>query len=194
MIKKIPKIYQLKVSLDHSKPPIWRRLLVSEETELDELHHIIQIAMGWMNAHLHHFIVDNTYYGMDMSDFGMGISSSDQLENGVQLRKIAPKEKSKFYYEYDFGDSWLHTILVEKILPPNPEQSLPQCIKGKRACPPEDVGGIYGYYEFLEAIKDSKHPNHEMFMDWVDGETIDPESFDLNAVNAELEKFVKNTG
>jgi hypothetical protein len=103
----------------------------------------------------------------------------------VKLGKSITAEGEKFAYEYDFGDFWEHDILIEKILPPDPKQKLPVCIKGKRACPPEDVGGVWGYDTFLEAIKDPQHPEHEMYTEWIDGE-FDPEAFDLDAINSAL--------
>ncbi|HRV94457.1 MAG TPA: plasmid pRiA4b ORF-3 family protein, partial [Anaerolineae bacterium] len=105
-----------------------------------------------------------------------------------RLNQIAPGEKTKFVYEYDFGDSWEHVILVEKILPPEPGVHYPRCIKGKRAGPPEDVGGIWGYEDFLEAIKDPKHPQHEAMLEWA-GDDFDPEAFDMSGVNEALEKL-----
>jgi len=102
----------------------------------------------------------------------------------VRLNQIADAG-AKFVYEYDFGDSWEHILLVEKVLPMEPDQQYPVCIKGKRACPPEDVGGVWGYYGFLEAIQDPDHPEHEDYLEWI-GEDFDPEAFDLDAVNAAL--------
>jgi len=174
-------VYQIKVMLEDSHPPIWRRLLVPDDITLADLHDIIQVAMGWENYHLHQFIVKGEYYGEPHPDYGFEMHD----ERKVTLRQIAPREGFKFRYEYDFGDSWLHQILVEKILPPEPGQFYPLCIKGKRACPPEDVGGIWGYYNFLEAIQDPDHPEHEDCLEWIGGE-FDPEAFDLEAVNQGL--------
>ncbi len=178
-------VYQIKVTLKHSKPPIWRRIQVRGNTKLSKLHLILQQVMGWDNYHLHQFIVGgNTYYGEPNPDFdGWGLDMRD--EKRVTLNQIAPRAKSKFIYEYDFGDSWEHIMLVEKILPPEKGAHYPRCIKGKRACPPEDVGGVWGYDDFVEAIKDPKHPEHSGMLDWVGGK-FDPEEFDLDAVNEAL--------
>jgi hypothetical protein len=108
-----------------------------------------------------------------------------QDERKFKLNQIAPREKHKFIYEYDFGDSWEHVILVEKILSPEPGATYPECVKGRRARPPEDVGGIWGYADFLEAIRDPTHPEHESYVEWIGGE-FDPEAFDLDEVNAAL--------
>jgi hypothetical protein len=177
-------IYQIKVTLRDSKPPIWRRVQVPGDVRLDQLHRILQIVMGWTDYHLHQFIVGGEYYGEPDPDYeSWGTEMRD--ETRVRLEQIAPGEKSRFVYEYDFGDGWDHTLLVEKILPPEPGVDYPRCIKGKRACPPEDVGGIWGYYGFLETIADPDAPEHDDLLEWVGGE-FDPEYFDLDEINAEL--------
>lgn len=176
-------IYQIKVTLEDSKPPIWRRLLVRSDITLADLHSIIQAAMGWGSYHLHQFIVGGTYFGEPHPDYADFIDMQDHRL--VTLREVAARERAKFRYEYDFGDDWLHQVLVEKILPPEPGQTYPMCIKGRRACPPEDVGGIWGYEEFLEAIRDPDHPEHQDYLEWVGGE-FDPAAFDLDAVNRAL--------
>ena len=175
------KIYQLKVTLRGSKPPIWRRLLVSSKLTLFDLHKIIQIAMGWTNSHLHQFIIAGKYYSIPSEyDWGPVID-----ERKYRLGEIAPSEQSKFIYEYDFGDSWQHEILVEKILAIDPKAKYPYCLKGKRACPPDDVGGVSGFAEFLEAIKDPQHEEHETYVEWWGGQ-YDPEALDLDDVNQGL--------
>jgi hypothetical protein len=179
-------IYQLKITLLHSRPPIWRRVLVPGHFTLHKLHLVIQLAMGWEGGHLHHFLVDGQYYscpyqGSDEEDTG------DADSRRVTLAQIAPREKRKFVYEYDFGDSWEHEILVEKILPPEPGAKYPQCVKGKGACPPEDVGGVWGYANFLEAIHNPEHEEHEMYLEWIGGE-FDPEAFDLERANLALKR------
>lgn len=179
-------IYQLKVTLTDSKPPIWRRIQVPADITLSKLHHILQTAMGWSDSHLHQFIVGDTFYGVPDPDAAPDMETKN--ESRVKLSKIAPAEKSRFVYEYDFGDSWEHAILVEKILPAAEGVQYPLCLTGKRACPPEDVGGVWGYDEFLEAIKDPKHPDHEEMLEWAD-EGFDPEAFDLDAINKALRKM-----
>jgi hypothetical protein len=176
-------IYQLKITLRGSKPPIWRRVLVPGKLSLYKLHRVIQTAMGWQNDHLHQFITDDEYYSIpDEEGFEPALD-----ERRYSLSRIAPEEKMKFVYEYDFGDGWEHTIVVEKILPPEPGAKYPRCIAGKRACPPEDVGGVCGYEAFLEAIRDPKHKEHEMFLEWIGGD-FDPEVFDLEATDRALKR------
>ena len=172
-------VYQIKITLKDSKPPIWRRIQVAGNTSLHELHNIIQSVMGWEGHHLYQFIVNGTYYGRPDSEF-------DIIDDKkVRLDQLLSAVKDKFYYEYDFGDSWYHTILLEKVLLPEPGAYYPVCIKGKRACPPEDCGGIWGYSDLLQAIKDPAHEEHDEMLEWL-GETFDPEVFDLDQINPEL--------
>jgi hypothetical protein len=173
-------IYQIKVTLDGSSPPIWRRLLVPSKVTLGDLHYIIQIAMGWTDSHLHQFLVGEKTYGVPHPDMDWTLD-----EDRVKLAQVAPGEKSKFHYEYDFGDSWSHTILVEKTLPPEPGKPYPICIKGKGNCPPEDCGGIWGYADFVDAMADPNHPEHEDLKEWYGGD-FDPDAFDLDEVNRSL--------
>jgi hypothetical protein len=180
-------VYQLKVTLCDSKPPIWRRVLVPGNITLGKLHYVIQIVMGWADHHLHQFIVGELYYSDPSFELGM-YSDRVYSEHHIKLMRLVPGEKFKFRYEYDFGDGWLHDILVEKILPPDPTQELPVCVKGVRACPPEDVGGIWGYYTFLEALQNPDHPAHDRYARWFGGKW-DAEAFDLNAVNERLRAF-----
>ena len=177
-------VYQLKISLDDVRPPIWRRVLTPASISLAKLHQLIQLAMGWHNSHLHAFQVGMTTYGDPHPDL------DDWMENqrGVTLAQIAPTEKSKVRYEYDFGDGWVHTLLVEKILPSEEGQTYPRCLTGRRACPPEDCGGPWGYADFLEALTDPEHEQHTQLVEWI-GEDFDPAAFDLDTVNAKLKKI-----
>ena len=179
-------IYQLKVTLNDSKPPIWRRILVPDSISLHQLHTILQIVMGWTNSHLHQFIIDDEYYGEpDEED---GYSEELKNEKRYRLNQFVARKGFKFIYEYDFGDSWEHTVHVEAILPVQKGAQYPVCLKGKRACPPEDVGGVWGYEELLEAVSNSKHPEHEEMLEWFD-EDFDPEFFDIEDVNLGLRQY-----
>jgi len=177
-------IYQLKITLRGSKPPIWRRVQVPGEITLYKLHQIIQVAMGWMDEHLHQFTIGGINYGEPAPEWGMEVKS----ERRAHLHQVAPAEKARLTYEYDFGDSWYHEILVEKIVPPEPGVQYPTCVTGKRAGPPEDVGGVWGYEGFLEAIRDPRHPEHDEYLEWV-GDEFDPEAFDCAEVNAALQQL-----
>lgn len=182
MAKSPGKIYQLKVNLQGAKPPIWRRLLIVNSVPLPLFHNVLQIVMGWMDSHLHQFMAGGNYYAQPdpYDDFSESLD-----ENRYKLSQLLKKEKDWLIYEYDFGDSWQHKITLEKILPFDPEAILPQCIKGKGACPPEDVGGIWGFAEFLQAMADPTHPEHADYKDWFDGE-FDPQAFDIDEINQRL--------
>ena len=182
--KSLQKIYQIKVTLTGSKPPIWRRLLVSSLITLSKLHKVLQIAMGWTDSHLHQFIAYGRFYGQPDPDFDFEVLD----ESKVRLDSLLKKDKDSITYEYDFGDSWEHKIELEKVLPFDPKITLPVCIKGKRACPPEDVGGIWGYQSFLHAIRDPNHPEHEEYLEWI-GEEFDPEYFNVDKINELLAEY-----
>ncbi|WP_353573299.1 plasmid pRiA4b ORF-3 family protein [Candidatus Albibeggiatoa sp. nov. BB20] len=178
------RFLQLKISLKGAKPPIWRRVVVPDNLILLDLHEVIVAAMGWDGYHLHQFDAFGQFYGNPEDDlFGDG----DILdEKKPRLSEFLNKEKSKISYEYDFGDGWEHQILLEKIVPI--AEQYPVCIKGKRACPPEDVGGISGYEEFLEILANPEHPDYDDTLDWV-GEDFDSEAFNLNDVNGTLARL-----
>lgn len=178
MAKNLRNVYQIKVSLDGVKPPIWRRLLISSTTNLGELHEIIQIAMGWTDSHLHQFVVGDARYGVPDPEFDVGI----MREEGIRISSLLKKEKQYIAYDYDFGDGWEHKIVLEKILPYTLDGTVPKCMAGRRGCPPEDVGGVWGYQEFLGIYKDSTHPEHESMVEWA-GEYFDPERFNPAEIN-----------
>ncbi|MCZ7554187.1 MAG: hypothetical protein B6D39_00105 [Anaerolineae bacterium UTCFX2] len=177
------QIYQIKVTLDDTHPPIWRRIQVPSYTTLLKLHDILQIVMGWEDYHLHMFTIEGSIYGDPAYDEYGDLGTID--ETRFKLNQVIYREGQRLSYEYDFGDSWDHTLLVEKILPPQEGVRYPTCLKGKRACPPEDVGGVWGYENFLEAIRNPEHDEHEGYLTWV-GREFDPEAFDLEEVNTQL--------
>lgn len=187
MPKPQKKTYQLKITLNGTKPPIWRRLLTPDSVSLEELHLAIQIAMGWTDSHLHQFVVGGICYGMPDPDWG-DLEMKD--ERRFKLGQVMKREKDSIVYEYDFGDGWSHKITLEEILPFDPDATLPQCITGKGACPPEDVGGIWGYYNFLEAIKDPSHPEHQELKEWM-GDEFDPGSYNIEETNALLHEYCR---
>jgi hypothetical protein len=180
-------VYQLKVTLDGIRPPIWRRIQVRGDITLFKLHKILQVVMGWYNCHLHQFMISGEVYSVISREADM-LGDDFIDEKKVVLNRVISGEKFRFTYEYDFGDGWVHTILVEKILAPKEGQEYPLCLKGKRSAPPEDCGGEGGYYHVLEAIKDPGHPEHEDMIEWLEDE-YDPEHFDADAVNERLKKI-----
>ncbi len=175
-------VYQLKISLKGSKPPIWRRVMVLDNTCLDELHHVIQLSMGWTNSHLHMFEHEGILYEQASEEDNFGFSEAEP-EAETEIRDLLCSEKDKLNYTYDFGDNWEHTILLEKILPIHANATYPHCIKGRRACPPEDCGGIGGYNDLLDILNNPSHAQHDELTDWV-GAPIDPAAF--NPCNATL--------
>ncbi len=181
-MEKNKTVYQLKVSLQDTKPLIWRKFLVESDIKLPELNDILQVCMGWSNSHLHQFITrDKTYYGVPDPDF-----ENDMLdETKIRLDSLLAMEKDLIIYEYDFGDSWEHKIELVKILPIKAGITLPFCIAGKNACPPEDVGGIPGFYNFVEIMKSPSHPEHEEMLEWY-GRKFDPSEFDIDEINGML--------
>ena len=179
-------IYQLKISLEGIVPQIWRRVLVPSDLPLSKLHTVIQVAMGWTNSHLHEFIVGRKHYsdprfGLDELDFGEPTFN----EAKVKLSEVAPTPKSTLRYHYDFGDGWMHKVVVEKLLAPDPALMAPRCLDGQRACPPEDCGGIPGYFRLLEILADPRHPEHDEMLEWLEDD-FDAEAFDVTATNREL--------
>jgi hypothetical protein len=179
-----PAVYQIKVTLKGSKPPIWRRMQVTSATTLAQLHQMLQCVMGWESYHLYHFVIGGMAYG----DPSMLEEMEGEDARRVTLAALVRGAKDKFLYEYDFGDSWEHELRIEKVLPLEAGKHYPVCLTGKRACPPEDCGGLWGYASFLEAIQDPQHPEHAEMVDWVGGE-FDPEAFDLDEINRELQNL-----
>jgi len=178
-MQKSKSVYQLKITLKESHPHIWRRILVPENITLSTLHLILQDVLGWQDYHLHQFIINEQYYGEPDDEFDQ---TEILKEAKYRLNKFVSGEKFKFTYEYDFGDGWQYAVLVEKILPREKDVLYPICVGGKRACPPEDVGGVWGYEEFLNAIANPKHEEHDHFLSWVGGK-FDPETFSADEIN-----------
>jgi Plasmid pRiA4b ORF-3-like protein len=177
-------VYQLKVNLRDAKPPIWRRLLVPADISLARLHATIGAAFGWQGGHMHVF---ETAYG----DFGRADRELGHRADGaVTLEQVAPGVKDKIRYTYDFGDDWVHDIVVEKVLDPDPSTAYPRCTGGKRAAPPDDCGGIWGYQELVEVLADPAHPEHPERLEWLglaDASQFAPDAFDADAVNSRLD-------
>ena len=177
-------IYQLKVLLKGTKPSIWRQLLIASTVTLDDAHVALQIVMGWTNSHLHEFVCGHDRYGVPDEEFSSDIK--DEID--YRLDKLLMQEKDKLTYLYDFGDGWEHEVVLEKILPFDTDTVLPLCLKGSRACPPEDVGGIPGYQMFIKTITNPTHPEHEDMLEWIGGD-FDPDDFDLAQTNDLLREY-----
>jgi hypothetical protein len=176
------KIYQIQIALRGFKPKIWRRILVQSDLLLNELHRIIQTTMGWTNSHLHQFIKDKTYYKMHHPDDDFWGEMNDVDYKKIKISDLLKNEKDKIVYEYDFGDSWEHDVILEKILPFDEKFKYPICLKGMMHCPPEDVGGIWGYENMLEILQQPEHEEYDSYIEWLGGE-FRPEDFDIDEVN-----------
>lgn len=173
-------IFRLKTTLQDIEPPIWRRIEVSGDTTMARLHEILQVTMGWQNYHLHEFRVGDVAFGEPDPDFDDRRVVKD--DRRARLGGVVAGVGSEFTYEYDFGDGWVHDVVVEAVHPPEPRVRYPRVLGGARACPPEDVGGVAGYADFLAAIGNPRHREHKAMLDWV-GSPFDAERFDADATN-----------
>lgn len=181
-------VYQLKVTLKDIDPPIWRRLLVSPSVILFELHEVLQLAMGWWDSHLHEFTQDDIHYQPPDPENDLYSDITPVNSKKTRLSKLLSKPGDKMEYLYDFGDGWVHEILLEGVLLEEPGRKYPLCLSGARACPPEDCGSTPGYEDLIEAMRDPKHPERERFLEWLGG-PYDPEAFNLETINSDLEDF-----
>ncbi len=175
-----PTVHVLKVTLREVKPAVWRRVVVRSETPLSKFARILEAVMGWEGYHLHMFDVGGVLFGEPDED-------SDYVldERHATVKHVLPRMKSKLRWDYDFGDGWEHDLIVETIESPQDRMRYPACLAGKRACPPEDCGGVPGYEELLVVLADPNHPEHEHMVSWVPA-GFDPAVFDLLAANRRM--------
>jgi hypothetical protein len=194
-----------------SRPAIWRRVQVSSAATLEEIHEVIQIIMGWENAHLHEFTVpppgqlslktrrartEAISYGPFVDPLGQSLEWFDD-EQGDEatavLSEVIPMPKTHFLYTYDMGDNWEHDIVLEKILSADPDGAYPTCIAGERNGPLEDCGGIWGYEEMLAILADPKHEEHKDRKTWLKDvfgvRSWPAETFDFDGINKRLKKL-----
>lgn len=172
-------LLELHIELKTIHPRIWRLVVVPDTITLTRLHDVIQIAMGWTDTHLHEFDIGGRRYGIPDPEWDFDDSVTS--EKRVRLLRALEGRKSLDYH-YDFGDGWEHRITVKRIQPRGKPQRYAICLVGENACPPEDVGGPYGYADYLEAINDKNHPDHHEMIEWR-GEDFDPATFDLEETN-----------
>lgn len=178
-MKSSATIHRLKVTLRHIRPPVWRTVEAPAGLTLFDLHRVLQAAMGWTNSHLHLFRHRKIAYGTATGDFNPRDMASERQS---RLGDLLQQPGDLLTYEYDFGDGWEHDIVLEAVEAAGAGLKYPRVVAGKRACPPEDVGGPPGYESFLAAIADPRHDDHAGMMDWSGG-AFDPEAFDLIAAN-----------
>ena len=179
------RLYLLKIELLHIAPAIWRRFVVPANITLDRLHDVIQIVMGWESSHLHEFTIGKKRY-TEYREY-----QDDGLECGrYRLGNLIKRQGRTFHYCYDFGDSWEHELALENNCYVNPKlHSALSCLEGERACPPEDVGSVNGYFTFCHALKDPAHEEHESYQQWSGG-NYDSERFNVAEVDWELVKYL----
>lgn len=179
-------ILQFKISLKDISPPIWRRLQVPSTYSFWDLHVALQDAMGWLDYHLHMFELREP---ITREQVTIGIPVDDDFDDDIVFLPGWTLTVVNFFtlanrtatYTYDFGDDWLHSVRLEKIEPRDKKRTYPICLSGRRSCPPEDCGGIHGYFHFLEAIKNPDHEEHQHMLKWVGG-SFDPEHFEPKSV------------
>lgn len=188
-----PEVFQLKVTLLGTMPPIWRRMLVPANMTLAQLHNVLQDAMGWQDCHMHEFCAGHRRFGQpDPEDRFMGTPPVENKRT-VHLSDVLSRVRAKVIYTYDFGDSWEHGIVLEKRLPADPGTTYPVCTGGERACPPEDCGGIPGFYDLLEALGNPVHDRHDELQDWIE-DNYNPDVFSIDDVNRMLTPLRRRRG
>jgi hypothetical protein len=185
-------IYQLKVTLLGTDPPIWRRLLVPADMTLAQLHKTLQTAMGWDNEHMHEFRAGQRRFGRPEPKDPFMTAPRVESERIVPLSEVLQRTGAKMIYTYDLGDNWEHGIALEKKLTAEPHTTYPICTDGQLACPPDDCGGIPGYYDLLDALADPSHPRHEEVSDWIGGQ-FHADAFSIDIVNRRLSPTRRNT-
>jgi hypothetical protein len=174
--------FQLRVQLKRVDPVVWRRLLVPGRVHLGKLDLMIQAAMGWTNSHLHCFRFGELTYGTQFDD-----NPLDELdETAVSVTEVLAEQR-RFVYEYDFGDSWEHDVVVEDRSGTRLGLKFAVCLEGQNACPPEDCGGPSGYRAMIQALDDPNDEEHESYLRWVGG-PFDPTYFEVAEANAALQR------
>jgi len=178
--KKFTHIYQFKIGLKDTRPPVWRRIQVPEVYSFWDFHVAIQDAMGWQDCHLHEWLLKDQDTG-DVAYLGIWPAEFEDepeviMDWEVYIKILSKSPELSLDYKYDFGDGWQHIIFFEGRFPRNPDKKYPCCIEGQRACPPEDVGGPWGYQDFLKAMEDKDHPRHVELIHWC-GKVFDPDIF-----------------
>ncbi|MGD1823563.1 MAG: plasmid pRiA4b ORF-3 family protein [Pleomorphochaeta sp.] len=181
------KCYLLRIELLEVEPTIWREFAVPCDITLDRFHDVVQIVMGWMSSHLYQFVIKDKKY----SEFEEYILDFDDVfdSKNVRLNQFMTRKNQKIIYEYDFGDGWQHEItLLNSNYNSHSAYDL-VCVDGERACPPEDVGGAYGYQHFIECIENEDDDEHEDMLMWIDYD-YDPDELEIDYINFELLKYL----
>jgi len=176
------EIATLRIELKDSDPLICRMVEVPTSITLKVLHDIVQITMGWLDYHLWELVNEGQSYGLPMDDdWG---TAPRKVASRVRLRDVLAPDTTTIDYTYDLGDSWEHQLVVSDVRQGEPGGAYPRFIAGERDCPPEDCGGIPGFYEMLEARADPTHPEHTEISEWLDG--YNPDELDVFPIQAAL--------
>lgn len=179
------QIATVRMDLKDSDPPIWRVVEVPTSVTLKVLHDIIQVTMGWFDYHLWEMVIGGQTYGLPMDeDWG---TAPRKPASRTRLRDVLQPGVTRIDYTYDFGDNWEHTLVVSDVRAGNTGTPYPRFIAGERDCPPEDCGGITGFYEMLEARADPDHPDHAEIREWLDG--YDPDELDVFPIKIALDRI-----
>jgi hypothetical protein len=168
------EIASVRIELKDTDPLIWREVEVQTSITLKVLHDIVQATVGWMDYHLWEFRVGGRTYGLPMDEDGGTEPRKDAAK--VRLREVLGSGRTVVDYTYDFGDSWEHRIVVSNVRQGAPDVRYPRYLAGERNGPPEDCGGVPGFYDLLDARADPKHPNHADARAWLDD--YDPDTFE----------------
>jgi len=182
-------IARLKIVLDDVEPTVMRRLEVPLNLRLDRLHTVIQEAVGWTNSHLYEFRVRDVGFGIPDPDWGSGDGPIDARKTTL-LDAIEDTSSKSFKYLYDFGDGWEHSIRIERIEPAAADVAYPRLLQASGRCPPEDVGGPWGYQEFLEALSDPQHERHAEMVEWR-GDSFDPNTIDVSEIEKAMARLAR---
>ena len=183
-------IARLKITLDDVEPVVSRRIEVPLAIRLDRLHHVLQIVVGWTDSHLYEFRFRGIGFGIPDPDWGIGDGPIDARKTTL-LAVIEDTGAKSFKYLYDFGDGWEHAIKIEKIQPAASGTIYPRLMGATGRCPPEDVGGPWGYQEMLEALADPHHERHGEMRDWLGGDFNPNEPIDTSAIDINLLTLAK---
>ena len=178
----IEPVARLRIELLEIEPKVWRRVDVPLSSTLLALHDIIQVTFGWMNSHLFEFEVGDRVYGDPMLDEDL-FDQRVYKARSIRLKSLVTRGVERFLYLYDFGDSWRHDISIESVRDGDADVDYPAFVGGERRGPPEDVGGVVGFMEFLEAALNPLHEEHQAMVRWY-GKPFDP--LDINEAHVRL--------
>lgn len=186
-MKSMDRVFEIRIELKDTVPIVWRELVVPETLTFYEFHHAIQISFGWENYHLYSFDAKGQSYGnLDL------LEDVDTInDKSIFINQLLQKEQDTINYEYDFGDGWVHNIELKKIKPHTSKVNLPIVIDGAKASPPEDCGGVHGFENLKNVMKNPKDLEYKELVRWL-GKPFDPNEFNIQHINEDLKKLKKH--